>query len=75
MPSANSRDLWYPKATESKASPVCAGALGLVFSLVPSCQEGSPLRHARALGRLLGPDPSCSGLDTGAWQKDGIPAK
>lgn len=30
-----------------------------------SCQEGSPLRQARALGRLLGPDSSCSGLDTG----------
>lgn len=33
MPSANSRDRWYPKATESKVSPVSAGPLGLVFYL------------------------------------------
>lgn len=39
--------------------------LCLLEPWVSSCQEGSPLRQARALGRLLGPDPSCSGLATG----------
>lgn len=43
---ANSRDLWYPKATESKASPVSAGALGVFLSGRQPTQAGEGPRKA-----------------------------